>query len=571
MLASFRWAVSTAGKFFRVVPFETSIVVLATLVSQAAILLAFFLPLKVIILLGSEGVPPYFPAAFTSLDRDFLLIVLSGAAIGSYIVYLLSESVVRYGAERGARRLLERSRKTVLFRNHEVVALHGYQRYSKMLASAVFVMLAMSLLALLYPALAVLILFYSATTFLVLVILCAANEKVRDRMRMQMHPIMSVVAAAGFLISFSYLVSDFLLWSPPGLVVAVIALLLSRQVCMRAASVVADLASLYGDRIKLNALFFHGHAMRSSDSRQEHEFWSLLDKKERERWMSLLLGQVVGHGYTISNSKLLETGIPGVAAVNVDDRFIVKLFNARRRARSLHEAALLLEFRIAGLPMLSLLGVETVDTYSCHVFGELGPSAMCANEQSGVNVRRARIALLGIEPSADLVDCYRRSKPMLAQRLSAGMTQRLLTIVDEGKQEQVVQDFADKIEGIKRFLSGFPLWIHNPDIYDHTVMQRKDGGPAIIHWGGWSVEPLGAGWPVREAEVERLANALAEASASRHSLSRVLPRHVRLAALTFHFEALYRAERYSTALDLLPEILACFDPAEKLKMVRSSR
>ena len=59
--ATIGWCISLGVKFVKVVPIITGLVQISTLASQIFLLLAFFLPLKVIILLGSDKTPAYFP------------------------------------------------------------------------------------------------------------------------------------------------------------------------------------------------------------------------------------------------------------------------------------------------------------------------------------------------------------------------------------------------------------------------------------------------------------------------------------------------------------------------------
>src|SRR5699024_1263303 len=90
-----RWNASLGVKFLRVVPYATVIIVLLTLISQIAMLLASVLPLKVVLMLGSDGVPRYFPAFLTSLNRDVLIGVLTGGTIGFFIVHIISEKLIQ--------------------------------------------------------------------------------------------------------------------------------------------------------------------------------------------------------------------------------------------------------------------------------------------------------------------------------------------------------------------------------------------------------------------------------------------------------------------------------------------
>ncbi len=97
ILDSLKWSSRLGAKFLWAVPTATSGVVLFTLVSQLSMLLAFFLPLKVIILLGSDGIPRYFPPAFEQFDRDALIVWLSIATVAFYALYLLADGRFQCG------------------------------------------------------------------------------------------------------------------------------------------------------------------------------------------------------------------------------------------------------------------------------------------------------------------------------------------------------------------------------------------------------------------------------------------------------------------------------------------
>lgn len=68
VFAALRWSLSIGSKFFNVVPKATLSVIFFSLVSQVTILLAFLLPLKILMLLGSAGIPHYFPDVFEDLE-----------------------------------------------------------------------------------------------------------------------------------------------------------------------------------------------------------------------------------------------------------------------------------------------------------------------------------------------------------------------------------------------------------------------------------------------------------------------------------------------------------------------
>lgn len=179
--SAIRWILSLSRRLLSVVPGFTLYSVAATLVSQFALLLAFVLPLKVILLLGSEGIPSYFPEQFKLFDRQTLILALSSLAMLLYLVHLFAERLIGVCLAGGARNLLLRSRKMVLFDNQDEVATRGYQRYSRGLASLVFVLIFFPLLVWLSPALGGVFAGYMTVLLLGGLIACASSEALRER------------------------------------------------------------------------------------------------------------------------------------------------------------------------------------------------------------------------------------------------------------------------------------------------------------------------------------------------------------------------------------------------------
>lgn len=80
VLRSLRWLLSLGKKIGRVAFGHTLLIVCLTLVSQVAALLAAFLPLKVVILLGSEGILSTFPRFGCTWQRYSDWLTLPGYA-----------------------------------------------------------------------------------------------------------------------------------------------------------------------------------------------------------------------------------------------------------------------------------------------------------------------------------------------------------------------------------------------------------------------------------------------------------------------------------------------------------
>ncbi|UYG06025.1 hypothetical protein [Halomonas sp. M4R1S46] len=557
VISSLRWNGSLGAKFFRVVPLPTLLIVLLTLVSQIATLLASFLPLKVVILLGSESVPRYFPASFAKLDHDVLVVLLSLSTVGFFLLYLAVERLIAWTTGKSAQRLLAKSHKMVLFENQDELAASSYHRYSRALASGVFIALAMLGLAWFYPYMALVMAGYAAIVLLVLGGIHAISPAFRERLELRLVPTLNLVGGVGFFVAFGYLVADFIFWNPPGVIIAIVSLLLSRQLMNRATGMIGDLSSLRRQRAKLDALFFHGKVLLPQNARPEKTLWPLLQPHARLEWVRLVLDELVATASEPPVCYWRQSGVPNVAGLDVQyggKRYLVKLFDANRSSLALHEATLMGE-SLKDLPAPAWVGTTQVQKFHCLVY-ELPEGGAPEPREVKSLVEKMRTEMMAISPSPGILHRYQRSRPMLWQRLDASVLERLSIAVSSSKQQRDLESLLDHLPRLYSVLQSLPVVLFNPELNQDTIWVPARGTrPLMLSWGRWSLEPLGAGWPERPELLECLPEALLDAANLRSSLAKVAPAHAQLASLTFALERECNKQRYVQALELLPPIL----------------
>lgn len=567
MLTALRWALSIGNKFSRVVPGVTLLIVFATLVSQISILLAFLLPLKILMLLGSSQIPHYFPSLFTHMDRELLILSLSMSAVVFYMLFLIAEKAIVICSSRGATLLLRRSQKIILFENQDEVASRGYQRYSRSLAGSVFLGLVAVVMACLYPELLGVLVVYIIVAFMLLAFFYSKNRKLKVAVDEVPGQVVSTATNIGFLCSFIFMVWDFLWGTPPGLLIAIISLILMRQGFTRIAGVVNDLKGLYVQRLKLNALFFHGHVLVNETRKHETNFWSLLKFPQREQWMLSMLREVVSSSIDEVKISWWHLGGLDVAAFHVQgfdkegalvSENLVKLFNSNRGSLAKHEATLLIGN--AELPALPLKGVESLGDLHCHIFEWL-PIEKPPLKQINETRQAALEILLAIEPNKTLSSQFMRSRPPIWQRIDAHMFERLHTVAEMMGPPQVenVERLRKAHDVIKDRLSKLPLVIVNPDQGPDAFLQTEEGELLMAQWGRWALEPVGANWPIHPKQLDLLASALDRAKLSRRALHKVSAADACITALIFSLEKSYVRQDFVMALDLIPRVLKCLE------------
>ncbi|WP_018649220.1 MULTISPECIES: hypothetical protein [unclassified Thioalkalivibrio] len=551
-----RWSARLGAKFFWAVPGATSAVVLATLVGQVSMLLAFFLPLKVIILLGSEGIPRYFPPAFAAVERDALIVWLSLAAVGFYGLYLVADRIIALGSERGAGQLLARSRKMVLFEGQDEVASSAYKRYANALAGGLFVFLVIVLLLWLYPAVAGLMLVYSAVVAVALLLGQVFSSRFREWVEEQLGVTLSVLGAVGFMLSFVYLVADFLYRDPPGLIPAIIALLLSRQAFTRLSSLVPALSRLYEERARLDALFFHRRAFAPSGQDTKKALAPLFLPERRKEWVPSVLEALTGEPWPADGTiRWHQLAAGEVFALDCrtpeGPRYLVKLFGARHTGQARHEATLLTDPPV-GLPAPEWVGATEVRGFQCHVLRL--PAEGKGPGQTDDAADRVREALLPLQPDKALVQRYARSRAFLWQRLDDALLEPLRAATG-GATEQHLEVLRASLPEWQTHLRDTPLAFLNPDLNPENLLEAPEAeGLMVLHWGRWSLEPAGAGWRTNPKALEALREALAGARNQRPSLAEASEQQLILSALTAQLEKELNGQRFSKALKPLKPI-----------------
>lgn len=556
-----RWFLALGGKFLRIVPGTTAWVIAATLVSQLAVFAASLLPLKVLMLLGSSGIPAYFPDFLARHDRNALVLALSAAAGIFYLLHLLSEHLVRIGADQGAQRLLAHERKMILFEDQDEFAARSYRRYAYALACVVFVVVAITLLAIVYPAFALLVAVYMPIVALVLNVGRRFSPRLAERLRHHRKPVFSVAAGIGFLCGFVWLVADFMDSAPPSLLSALIGLLLLRQLLSRASDAAVEIGNLYGQRLNLSALFFHRQVLLRKEDVIEG-IWSLFDPQRRGEWAESALNELtdVPPGASISTS-WQQTGIRNVLAlearVSGDERaWLIRLFDQNCNAIAVHEATLLGAVPAGSLPAPVFLGATRVGDFHCHGFAYQGLRRMTPAEANAAASAVMR-QLLEVEPPPDLVARYERSHPYLWQRIDRRVFARLLLPAERPEQRDAVDALDASWDDICAILRTLPLVFINPELNGETLRSDSEGRPVALHWGRWSLDPLGSAWPVNEKALADLAASLETAieHGQRVALKTVSAAQARLAARAYLFEQLLIRQQYSQALDLIPSML----------------
>lgn len=545
-----RWLILLGAKFAWAAPFRTLLVVLLTLFSQVAHLLAFFLPLKIVILLGSEGIPRYFPASFAQFDRDLLVVLLGVATVGFFVSHIIAERLIDLVTKSAARFLVERNKKLVLFENQDQVAEGAYQGFARALAGLVFCLLALSALAWVYPEMAFVMGGYLVVSTLLVVGVCSFNERVRAWVDDNLGSLMGNLSALGFFSVFGYLVVDFVLLTPPGILIAILSILAGRQSFGRVAAAVGGLYRLYGQREKLDAIFFHGRPLVKTVMDKPGSLWEYLAPGQRGKWVAPVLKEFCGteapdEEEVDKELRWQQHSVSNAAAfVYRKDTVVwmVKLFSNKGHSLSQHEATILSDSP-KGLPAPGFRGASKIGSFYCGVY-QLEPGKTVPVNRHNLARLEVLSLLLQVEVQPTLVRRYLRSMSTLPRRMSLVWLDRLAVAASSPWQFQAIDGVRQYWAQLQSVLTSLPLTIHNPALKPGSLWQGKASGRlTILHWERWVLEPAGAGWPVNSKASQHFARAYEEACESRKTLRDHPLDHLLLAAFTYELEHHIKSQR----------------------------
>lgn len=562
------WCLSIGIKLLRVVPFTTITVQVTTLASQIFLLLAFFLPLKVIILLGSEKIPNYFPSAFQALKKNHLIVSLSVAAAACYVLYLLSELLIAYCCRQGARTLLLRSAKLNIIENQEKIAAYAYSKFTRAMAAALFFAISAVVLLIIYPKLLAIVLGYTILATLLCVTAYNFSPHIQVQFQKNHGNILNALSATGFLLSFFCLVADFLYFPHQRIFHAVIAVLVMRQALQRLTSMVQDIISLRMQHRQINAMFFQSQPLLEQ-RQNNHQLECMLSPSSREAWIEKLMDQAgidTHNGLQISWHQIDAVDVYAfhITVLNHDEpqEYLAKLFGNNITTLAVQER-LLFEHQ-SRLPSIEWLGHYVLQGIDCHLF-RLDGHKKLIRRQIGDGVVAINEALLCCEPASELISRFSRSRPYLEQRLERAMIEPLRFVCSTPEDAGKVERLLDSFELIIKRLSALPRQIVSLDITSEALLISDSKQYQLSHWSNWRIEAVGSNWPV--IEKERLFKAIEIARNNRPTLLNTATHDILLSAFMYSFERFLLRKDYPAALRLLDEILAATE-AQKLPDLR---
>lgn len=563
------WYFQVFSAFWKVKPGVFSAVVFFAVVERFCNLLAMVLPLKIVLLASADGVPTYFRPFMEPGDKQLWIFGLSAAAIGFHLLGLGLSAFSDRLATRGGAAVVAKANEINVVNGREQKLKNYYSTFCRILSSATFVFMALSVLVwlddtLLIALLCSLALEYAFSAWAFRPLGLGQVSKLSRFAREELPEYLNFFTYANFIICFVIVLMPFVLGQPASVFGAVVSIILLRHAINALASIIKDSVKLWGWKDGIDPLVFRHVQVKRKEVPEAVSFRQLLTKDNREVWVGGMLPEEISEAAQAS-VEWLDSPQKGMntflvvcdAAPECEKReLLLQVVDARWRHLVTNE-----QYLFRHVSRETLLAPKNIATFVEKAYA--GQLLDIANRVVASNVvwREVEAEILlehwSYGPSKALLSGYVVSHPLLHQRITKDFIERVSLATDTNDEVILFRKFLAVFPRLSEILKALPLYIYNPDLQRDNVMVSRDDSEQklVTSWGRWALEPIGVRLPSR-ADSNLLEGMLQELRARRSDLPKDFGlSHLTIAFQFFRLEGLINGQKYKAALAEMSLIL----------------
>jgi hypothetical protein len=493
-------------------------------VNQVVTFLVFFLPLKVVLLVASDGVSRYFRFFISKETKSAWIIGLVTAILIFYVVSIRLDTIAARNASRGAKSLMSSAEQVPITSDPEDFARATFHRIGETISGLIFSVSTLAAGALVFPSF-----FLAIPTILIIefaVVAFALRENPRSRLtnfgefvREKPQNLINWLRQINFLLVFSILVLLFLVAEGLNPLLGIAAILLSRRLFGALKAVTRDSLKLSSNRGLVDALLFTHARVGTSGRADREKLLGNAGASGRLRRLQALVGTAPGaenvemeryteDGPTLEllqsvqeavwvDSGQIRTGIfdlYGPDANGSRQRLFRDYFYSGKASRGLEQHDYLLKFldpeslrcpsRVLGYRYDGLVG-RIVDFRGISEPG-----------QKEWQARRKDLLthLWSVEPPEPLVEAYDSVHPRLHERVGSELLEPLRVATDEPWAQSAYDLLASRLLQLCERVAELPLMLFNERLTRRNLVVDLDGRSRLLDWTSWTLQPVGAGF-----------------------------------------------------------------------------
>jgi len=557
-------------RLFQCSPSHLVLAVPMFVISQVALLLSLMLPLKVIIMLGSDGVPRYFQFFMTEETRDTWIYISAAATVVMFLLYILTGWAVTRIARSGAQKVLEKSNKIALFDGQDRFAEDIFERVTGSLGTLGMAVAGIALGFLIEWRLMIFVLISILLEFALFSAYwdrLSAPDKASERERLvaKRTAVLQNLSTFNVLLVFAGLV--YLLYTDPTMnfVAGVLLFLLARQILIRSVRLVVDASFFRNNFDRIKALAHPKRNIQQGRMTERQRFEAMLMPAERAHLLEFV-EQKVGIPIADRRWTWCDTKIKGSKSKAVlqsppsgvyNDELYLK-FTMREGDAGLAREVMYYKSDSAKVLRLSRSFVHTGAAFGRgYLLLRSRPSHPCPRSVARKMALTVRERLWSHCPDRQLTEQLLKSFPPLGERITNERIARLRLACKDRTDISMVEGFIIQIPEVQKLLNSLPhaLCVNSLSEKDCFRIDSEDN-PMIVSWENIGIEPIGADLKLAELEHKDVFYKYQKAMKERGSESDLSPsRTFAVTVYTAQVDSLIEKSSYAAALALLPTLL----------------
>ncbi|SFM82143.1 hypothetical protein [Marinobacter pelagius] len=491
---SLPWPLLFGAKYLQVNFLETLLGTLLALTAQIAFIASFLLPLKIVMLMASDGTPRFLRLLPISMEKDQLIIMLATFSIAAYIFYQFANKIIDKVTTRGAAKLESRNRKLVLFEGQHDLIRKSYRNYVEIAGNICFCLLAALPLFFLYPEVFYVVLAVLLTTTLVIITLWISIPGNREAILSSMPATLNTSSTAGFFFIFATIILDYAFFTLPNSILTILlSMILGRQILNQAQQAANKFLFLNRNQQRLTALLFHNQAL-SNPAPKNHQIYQFLQPEhEVQVQLKEFLRELDDTMDNREGLKWIDSGLNNIFFFTTRSKvtnasFLVKVFNKNKTQEARHEETLL-SSTPSELPSPPLIETTVISGFHIHVLDITG---LNFTQPAPEHEKSFRLSLAEVKVPPSLWSSYRRSKKLIWDRINQDTLKHLKLALPD---QDAVAQFEDNLPLIRKTVKLLPIKISLPKNQQNFLIGNSNQNQVVCaHWGKWCIEPIGHGW-----------------------------------------------------------------------------
>jgi hypothetical protein len=510
-------------------------------VNQVITFLVFFLPLKVVLLVASDGVGRYFQFFITEDSKSAWIAGIVAAILIFYVVSIRLDTVADRNASRGANSLISSAEQVPVTSDPEEFARNTFYRIGETVGGLIFSLVTLVGGALVFPEFFLAIPVLLALEFAIVGVSLEKEptsrlSKLGGFVREQPQELIKWLRQINFLIVFCVLILLFLAVGGLNPLLGIAAILLSRRLFGSLKDVARDSLKLTSDRRVVDAMLFpHARVRASSQTDREQLLGNAVPSARLQRLQTFArtasAGEVQRYSEDSTILELLESVDEpvwvdsGKTRVAVFDLYGAGVGGSRERlfreylytgkaSRGIEQHDYLLRFLDAG----TLRCPSRVLAYQDG--GLVGRvvdfRGMSDPVQKGWHARREELLehLWSLDLPPALIEAYDSAHPRLHERLRGELLGPLRVAADELWARSTYDLVTSRLPRLCERIADLPLTLFNERLTRRNVVAGPEGRSFLLDWTSWTLQPVGAGF-VPDADERRLLEAADRSACAR--------------------------------------------------------